>query len=1025
MTAFQIEEQVGAGGPKTKARNNLAAIRLLKDLEVANRRATNDELIALSQYIGWGGLPQIFESPPKPEWEQEASELRSLLSREEYEAARASTLNAHYTSREVITAIYDGLEYLGFRGGRMLEPAVGVGNFIGLQPQDMRWRSQWTATELDQISCHIAQQLYPQGDIRHIGFEKLALDDNSFDAVVTNVPFGDYSLHESRYNELNLRIHNHFLAKSVDLIRPGGLIVAITSTGTMQSRSGQEFREWMAQRTNLVGAMRLPSDAFKGNALTEVTTDLLILQKLEPGAEPQGETWLKLEDIGVLGKDGQPLMTNEYYVRHPEMLLGIPGDDRLHPGRLALTGDGRDLRQALHDAFRRLSSGIYLESDWVEREQAESLISIPVGLKEQVKLYGYIEYEGQLYKRVDESHLKSVEAELGTTRAARMRGILPIRASALAVFEAQLSNSADEDLLRAQQQLNDVYDNFVNKYGPINSVANRRVIIEDPDSPLLFALEHYDGDTKTAQKADIFSKRIVQPYQTPTSASNAKEALLYSLNERGWVDLDYLQQLTGKQESEVIGELKGLIYLDPKTKQWLPQDAYLSGNVRDKLQVARIAAEQDDRFSENVEALLAVQPKDLLPGDIDVQLGAPWLATEDIRDFAAHLLEVPEDQVDTITVHHSPFLAAWTVKGDYSLNSSFANTSTYGTARCTALDLIDKALNLKDPRVYDYDQDKRAILNTTETEAAREKQQKIKYEFERWVWRDPDRCERLVAKYNALYNNRRLREYNGSHLRLPGMSPHWEQKLHPHQRNAIWRCLQSSEPVLLAHCVGAGKTAEMTGAAMEAKRLGLLGENGKALIVVPNHMLEQVSGDFLKIYPAAKVLAIIKDQLQKGKREALINRIATNNWDAVIVTHKSFERIPLSSEAKLTFYHQEAARIEEVIAQTDGSNRGLVKRQESAKRRLDKRIEQASEDKDNTLSWELLIEAGVRMVLIDEAHAYKNLAFQTQMDSISGLNPDGSDRAFDLLMKIRYLQEQGGRTVFATATPLANSIAEA
>ncbi|HEY9644987.1 MAG TPA: SNF2-related protein [Chroococcidiopsis sp.] len=1007
-------DEIGRGGAKTKAKANLAAIRLLKQLEAEQRHAEPDEQAVLVKFAGWGAVADIFTD--KPEWTMLHHELQSLLSAAEYESARAATLNAYYTAPEIAAAIYDGLARLGFGGGKILDPSMGAtGMFEGTLPEAWGDRTELLGVELDSLSGRIAQQLYPEASIHIRGFEHTILPDDQFDLAITNVPFSEIGVADPEYRGFPIHtLHDYFFVKALDKVRPGGLLAFITSSGTMQSAGSGFVREWLAERANLVGAMRLPSQAFKQVAGTEVTTDLIILQKRGADVNPNGITWSRLQPSSILSQDGEALAINEYYARHPHQMLGILADDKLHPGRLALNSDGRDLATAIHTAFNTFPADIY--HPVIEEAPLQSPgILIPPALQDQVKPYGYVLHENQLMQRVG-YYLEPIAFE--GKKLERIKGMLTIRDAVQTVFQVQLQNGADSALQIAQATLNQTYDSFVKTYGCLSQTANKLVFRDDPDYPLLLALERYDRETKTATKTAIFADRVIQSHQEKTTANSPKEALLYSLNERGRVDLDYVARLVGKPEAEVTSELhhERLIFLDPVKGQWVTEDEYLSGDVKAKLQFAQQAAAEDTRYAINVDALQAVQPAPIPPGDIEVRLGAAWLPAADVQDFVSQLLEASGQ----VNVQYSPFLDVWSADADYRVLGSVKNTKIYGTDRVGAVRLIELGLNLKDPVVYDKVEE-RLVVNPDATAAARMKLEDIKVAFKDWVWQDPERTERLTNLYNDKFNTFRPRQYNGAHLELPGSNPAIQLRLH--QKNAAWRVLQEGN-ALLAHCVGSGKTFTTIAAVMEQKRLGLV---NKPMIVVPNHLLEQWAADFKRLYPNSNVLAATKDDASAQNRQELMSRIATGNWDAVIVTHSGFGKLKMSKDAQLDFCR---AELEQVMAaaeeaKSNSSSRSMIKELERQKKRLEKRVgEVANARKDDVVTFEQL---GVDQLYIDEAHYFKNLGYHTKMYGIAGLPNTTSDRALDLFMKCRYLGQQHGEgkgVVFATGTPVSNSMAE-
>ncbi|MBW4651698.1 MAG: DEAD/DEAH box helicase family protein [Kaiparowitsia implicata GSE-PSE-MK54-09C] len=1010
-------------GPKLRARRNIQAISLVKELEQTGKRATPADQDILARFSGWGSLPDIFTT--KEDWRGLQTELRSLLSEDEYDSARAAILNAHYTSPEVIQGIYSGLQSLGFKGGRILDPSMGAtGNFEGLMPRRMSETSNIVGIELDAISGKIAKQLYSEATIHIAGFETVPTPEKYFDLTISNVPFCEVGVADPKYRAAKT-LHDYFFLKGLNSVRHGGLLVYITSTGTMQSRRGQAVREQLAQQANLIGALRLPGDAFKKFAGTEVTTDLIILQRLGAGIEPNGIQWTELTESSVLGQDGKPLRINEYYTERPHLMLGEMGDDKLHPGRLALTGDGRDLRIAIQQCFEReFPKNIYQKATQVAFEESAfqlQAIPIPPDLDE-VKPQAFTKVPLGLdvvlmQRRGDLLHSVGYEGK----KLERCLKLMELRDVAQQVLNVQLETDSDAQLQEAQAELSRVYDAFVKKYGSVHDRANGLVFRSDPDYSLLLALENYDSDLKTATKTPIFTQRTVSQSFFQESAETPKEALLYCLNEKGYVDVTYIGELVDLPENEATKALQaeGLIFRDPKSKQWQTEDDYLSGNVRSKLQAAKLAAETDPQYQVNVDALVAVQPEPLLPGDIDVRLGSAWVPPEDIQDFLLETLDLKEKTA--IAVRYSKLAGGWGVHGEYFAKNSAINNSILGTSRCSALRLVELALNLKNPVVYDTLED-RQVINRDETAAARLKQEELKVRFKDWIWQSPERTERLTKLYNQRFNTFRPRIYNGAHLTLPGANP--TIQFRPHQKNAIWRTLQEGN-TLLAHCVGAGKTFAMIASAMEGRRLGLA---QKPMIIVPNHLLEQWAKDWKLLYPNANILAADKTDSSAQNRAELTARIATGDWDAVIVTHSAFGKLRLNPDTQKAFYKEQIDLIKDAIAETGQSeeSRAVVKQLERQRKRLQKSVDGLNNPKrkDNGLTFEQL---GVDLLIVDEAHMFKNLGYTSQMNNVAGLPNTNSDRAMDLYMKARYLAQQHGEgkgLVFATATPIANTMAE-
>ncbi len=1004
------EDRLGDGSLKHKFRHNIAAIRLVRQLQLEERSATDDEKRLLVKYVGWGGIPQVFASPPPAEWRSEGEELKALLTPAEYDAARATTLNAHYTSATVISAIYAALDRLGFEGGRILEPALGIGHFFGLMPEEISARSRLSGIEIDPLTAAIAQQLYPDANIYAQGYESAALPNESFDLAISNVPFGDYKLHDPQFNDRSFLVHDYFFAKTVEHVRPGGLIAFITSKGTLD-KVNSGLRDYLAEKVDFVGAIRLPNNAFKKNANTEVTADIVFLRKPANGEKASGPAWLNLAEH--VNADGVAFQINEYFAAHPHMMLGRMA----HAGTMyrsnepALVPDGRDLASALAEAVAALPQRIYRRAE----HEAPQLQSAPIVMApDSVKENAFTIVDGTIAIRTG-STLTPV-ANLPDETARRIRGMIKVREAVREVLRTQLDDRGEDEVRDTRRQLNVLYDHFVSRFGAINESANRRAFRGDPDCPLLCSLEEYDEDTKRATKAAIFRERTIQQLQPARAAESPRDALVLSLNETGRVDLARMEALLGRPPGEFLPELKGLVFRNPETREWETDDQYLSGDVRMKLVEARAAASNDPAYRENVTGLEAVQPEDLTASDIDARLGAVWIPADDVEAFANSLIGV-----ESVSVSHAAALGTWFVRGDFNARGTVANTTEWGTMRYSALELIQDALNLKTPTVYDRDRQKdTVVINVQETEAARDRLEKIKERFTVWIWEDDARRERLCRKYNDEFNSIRLRVFNGSHLTLPASSQ--QVTLRPHQKNAVWRIVQSDN-TLLAHVVGAGKTYTMVAAAIELKRLGLA---TKPMFVVPNHMLGQFSSELLTLYPTANILVAGKEDFEASRRARLFSRIATANWDAVIVTHASFEKIPVSLATRRNFISEQIDEIEIAIRE-ERADRGtrLVKELERVKKRLTAKLETLSADqkKDNTLTFE---ELGIDRLFIDEAHKFKNLFYVTKMTRVAGLPQTASERAFDLFLKVQHIQarNKGGGIVFATGTPISNTMAE-
>ncbi len=1003
------EDRIGLGSLKQKCQANLNAIELLKALEQENRQPTNEEKRTLVRYVGWGGLPQVFDSCNE-QWAKERERLESLLTTEELESARATTLNAHYTAPVVIRAMYAALQQMGFKRGRILEPACGLGHFIGLMPDEMQSRSQITGIEIDSITSRLARQLYPDADIRHQPFEEARLAEGFYDVAISNIPFGDYKPFDPQFKNWKFVIHDYFFAKALDKVRPGGLVLFISSKGTMDKLDGS-LRQYVAHQADLIGAIRLPNDAFKKNANTEVTTDIVILRKRLPGELPQGPAWKAIAEITNTRSETIPL--NEYFAERPHLMLG---EMRLE-GRLyrnnepTLTGNGRDLAEQLSQAIDLLPKNVFVPlGNRVSMPRAEHTFPAP----EQVKPNAYTLVNDRIGIR-DGDQIHIVEG-ISSRLMQRIRGMIYVRDALRRCLREQIETTDESDLEATRSQLNQAYDRFVNRHGYLSERANISAFRGDPDLPLLLSLEHYDEHSKRAVKAAIFRERTVQLGRTSIEIKTPQDALLVTLGERGCVDLDHVAALLHRKPSEFLPQLQGAIFLNPQTNDWETEDEYLSGNVRAKLAVAEAAALSDQIFRSNAQALKLVQPVDLTAPEIDARLGSTWIPTEDIQQFAEQLLGE-----QGIEVSHVPQLGLWVVRASSIIKFSVANTTEHGTDRRSAVELLEDALNLRTPTVYDYDaHSEKDVINVPATETARDKQEKIKERFKAWIWQADERRERLARKYNDEFNNVRLRTFNGDHLTLPGASPGIQ--LRSHQRAAVWRILQTPN-CLLAHVVGAGKTYTMVAAAMELKRLGFA---RKPLFAVPNHMLGQFSSELLTLYPGANILVATKEDFEKERRQTLMSRIATGNWDAVIVTHSGFEKIAVSRETQKEFIKGELRELVLAIEQQrTQDNSRIVKSLERAKKKLESKLKElaANEKKDDALTFE---ELGVDRLFVDEAHYFKNLFYVSKMTRIAGLPATASQRAFDMFLKVLHVQRMnsGAGIVFATGTPIANSVAE-
>ncbi|HUA64281.1 MAG TPA: methyltransferase domain-containing protein, partial [Alphaproteobacteria bacterium] len=1003
------DDRLGAGGPKQKFQQNLRAIQLVKRLEAEARLATRDEKAILVKYVGWGAMAQVFDDNNQ-DWARERETLRSELSSEEFDDARKTILNAHYTAPAVVRAMYQAAQRFGFQGGQVLEPACGIGHFIGLMPEEMLRRSTITGIEIDPLTARIARALYPDAEIRQQPFEKSKLADESFDLAISNVPFGDYSVHDPHWNSYKFSIHDYFFAAALDKVQPGGLLMFITSHHTLD-KLDSNLRELLAGRSEFLGAIRLPNNAFKKNAGTEVTTDIVMLRKLRDGESSSDPVWKAA--VNHTNEKKENFSLNEYFVAHPEMMLG---QMRLARGLYrndepTLESDGRDLDIALAQAVERLPRNIYEERQQPVLRQA---VEVNIPAPDFIKPNAFCVHEdGRVCIREDDI-LRPLDDMPVETRS-RIRRLIEVRDAVRVCLRSQLDGSNEEQLVAAREQLGLAYDRFVSRFGPINARVNQNAFDGDPDLPLLLSLEHYDEETGVAVKASVFRERTIHHKQPVKSVGTPKEALLVCLNEKGRVDLDHMAGLLDRSVEEILPDLNGMIFLNPQTKQWETEDRYLSGNVREKLVTADAASVSDPHFRENVAALKSVQPQDLPATEIDVRLGASWLPPQDVEKFVHELLAVSSG----IQVSHIHALGSWHVTADWDAKRQTANVTDWGTSRYTGLELIQDALNLKTPTVYDTI-NKKPVINPSATEAARDKQERIKEKFKEWVWTDDERRERLVRLYNDTFNHTRLRTFNGEHLTLPGASSAVQLQLH--QKSGVWRILQTPN-TLLGHVVGAGKTYTMVASAMELKRLGLA---RKPMFTVPNHMLGQFSTELLTLYPGANILVAGKEDFEAKNRKKLFSRIATGNWDAIIVTHSGFERIPLSEETQVKFFKEQLDELESVKREHAGTdNRRLVKEIEKAKKRLEAKLEAllASHKKDNTLTFE---ELGVDRLFVDEAHYFKNLFYISKMTRIAGLPQTASERAFDMFLKVRHIQSVngGGGVVFATGTPIANSMAE-
>ena len=1014
------DDHLGEGGPKAKYQANVAAIKLLKHLEETTGQATPEQQEVLSRYVGWGGLADAFD-PDKSAWAAEFSELKELLTPEEYAAARASTLNAHYTSPTVIRAIYEAVEKMGFRAGNILEPSMGVGNFFGMLPESMAG-SRLYGVELDSISGRIAKQLYPKADITVAGFETTDRRD-FYDLAIGNVPFGQYQVNDKAYNKLGFNIHNYFFAKALDQVRPGGVVAFVTSRYTMDAKDST-VRRYLAQRAELLGAIRLPNDAFKKNAGTEVVSDILFLQKRDRPLDIAPD-WTQA------GRTEDGFTVNQYFLDHPEMVLGRPTAESTQYGKQDYTVapiEGLELADQLHDAVKYIQ-GTYQEAALPELGEGEDIDeSLPAD--PNVKNYSYTVVDGAVYFR---ENSRMVRPDLNATAEARVKGLVGLRDCVQRLIDLEMDAAAPEAAIQGQMaELNRLYDDFSAKYGLINDRANRLAFADDSSYYLLCALEVLDEDGKLERKADMFSKRTIKPHEAVTTVDTASEALAVSISEKACVDMAYMEQLTGKTSEELSAELQGVIFRVPGQAEpdgrphYVTSDEYLSGNVRRKLRQAQRAAEQDPAFAVNVEALTAAQPKDLDASEIEVRLGATWIDKEYIQQFMYETFKTPPYLRDVIEVKYVPYTAEWQVTGKNSVGyNNVAAYTTYGTNRANAYKILEDSLNLRDVRIYDTVEDadgkERRVLNAKETTLAAQKQQAIREAFKDWIWRDPERRQALVRQYNEEMNSTRPREYDGSHIVFGGMNP--SITLREHQKNAIAHVLYGGN-TLLAHEVGAGKTFEMVGAAMEAKRLGLC---QKSLFVVPNHLTEQWASEFLRLYPSANILVTTRKDFEKHNRRKFCARVATGDYDAIIMGHSQFEKIPISKERQEQLLQEQIWEITEGISEVEasGGERFTVKQLERTRKSLEARLEklQAEDRKDDVVTFEQL---GVDRLFVDEAHNYKNLFLYTKMRNVAGLSTTDAQKSSDMFAKCRYMDElTGGRgVVFATGTPVSNSMTE-
>ena len=1011
---FRIQDNdLGAGGPKAKYKANMEAIHLLQTLEKEERLATPEEQEILSRYVGWGGIPQAFEEN-NSSWADEYLELKNTLSLEEYNAARASTLNAFYTSPIVIRSMYEALENMGLKQGNILEPSCGVGNFMGLIPESMG-KTNMYGVELDPVSGRIAKQLYQKNKIAVQGFEETSYPDSFFDCVIGNVPFGAYQVSDRRYDRHHFMIHDYFIAKSLDLVRPGGVVAVVTSSGTMDKQN-PAVRQYIANRAELLGAIRLPNNAFQRNANTSVVSDILFFQKRDRASIEEPE-WLNLKETP------EGYSVNAYFAEHPEMVLGEFITESTQYGKQEVTvkpKEGITLEEQLKEAVQNIH-GTITELELSDTELEEDVVSIPAD--PDVKNFSFTVVNEEVYYR-ENSVMNRME--LPAMTAERVKGMVKIRDVTNELIRCQMEEGSDEQITKLQEKLNEEYDTFTAKYGLISSNANKRAFSQDSSYCLLTSLEFLDDKGELKRKADIFTKRTIRRAETVTSVDTASEALAVSIGERAGVDLSYMVQLSGKTEAELTEELAGVIFKNPISEKWEPSDEYLSGNVREKLQIAKQFAEDHPEYQVNVQYLEQVQPKDLDASEIEARLGATWISEDYITRFMAETFHTPRYYVGSkVKVQYAEVTGQWNVMGKNV--DSYGNalvTSTYGTQRANAYRLLEDALNLRDTKIYDTVQDaegEHRELNRKETMLAQQKQELIKEEFKEWIFKDLHRREDLCKIYNERFNSIRPREYDGSHIQFVGMNP--EITLMPHQKNAVAHVLYGNN-TLLAHCVGAGKTFQMIAAGMESKRLGLSQKN---LYVVPNHLTEQWGSDFLRLYPGANILVATKKDFEPANRKRFCSRIATGDYDAVIIGHTQFEKIPLSRERQIAMLEDQIADITfsiEEAAHQAGQNY-TIKQLEKTKKSLQARMKKLNDQtrKDDVVTFEQL---GVDRLFVDESHSFKNLFLYTKMRNVAGISQTDAQKSSDMFMKCRYMDElTGGRGItFATGTPVSNSMTE-
>ena len=1008
------DDDLGSGGPKAKFKANIEAIRLLKELEQEQRLATPEEQEVLSRYVGWGGIPQAFEERNSA-WAEEYMQLKGVLTPEEYSAARASTLNAFYTSPTVIKAMYEALDNMGLKQGNILEPSCGVGNFMGLLPESMNATNMY-GVELDPVSGQIAKQLYQKNRIAVQGFEETSYPDSFFDCVIGNVPFGAYQVSDRKYDRYHFMIHDYFIAKSLDLVRPGGVVAVVTSSGTMDKQN-PEVRQYFANRADLLGAIRLPNNAFQRNANTSVVADILFFQKRDRAAITEPD-WVQLKTTP------EGYTVNSYFADHPEMVLGDFTTESTQYGKQEVTvkaKEGADLAEQLKEAVKHIQ-GTITEQEISDTELEEQVVSIPAD--PNIKNFSFALVGEDIYYRENSVMNKM---ELPVVTGERVRGMVAIRDATNRLLERQLEECSDEEVASLQTELNQAYDSFTKKYGLLSSNANKRAFSMDSSYCLLTSLEFLDEKGELKRKADIFTKRTIRRAEPVTSVDTASEALAVSIGEKAKVDIPYMMELTGKTEEEVTEELTGVIFKNPLTDKWEPSDEYLSGNVRETLNIARQFAENHPEYMVNVQALERVQPKDLDASEIEARLGATWISPDYITEFMAETFHTPRQHInyERIKVQYAEVTGQWNIKGkNVDSSNNPLSTATYGTQRANAYRLLEDALNLRDTKIYDTIHDangEHRVLNRKETTLAQQKQELIREEFKEWIFKDMSRRETLCKIYNERFNSIRPREYDGSHIQFVGMNP--EIKLMEHQKNAVAHILYGNN-TLLAHCVGAGKTFQMIAAGMESKRLGLA---QKSLYVVPNHLLEQWGSDFLRLYPRANILVATKKDFEPANRKRFCSRIATGDYDAVIIGHSQFEKIPLSRERQIALLEDQIADITYSIeaAKEEAGQQYTVKQMEKTKKTLKAKLEKLNDQtrKDDVVTFEQL---GVDRLFVDESHYYKNLFLYTKMRNVAGISQTDAQKSSDMFMKCRYMDEiTGGKGItFATGTPVSNSMTE-